>query len=115
MVKGKKQSKRPQAKHKPKGRSAQHDKRKRLDTLNPQRKKTVQAKVPLTGKMAGIDADDSAHDPEPEEIPHADQGRDQLVYSTTTIRSTDSCLFRQKRMGLAVVNLRVLSPSWLKN
>ena len=52
MAKGKKSSKRPQAKHKPQSRSSQHDKRKRLDTPNPQRKKTVKAKVPLTGKMA---------------------------------------------------------------
>ena len=52
MAKGKKPSKRPQAKHKPKSRSSQHDKRKRLDTPNLRRKKTVKAKVPLTGKMA---------------------------------------------------------------
>ena len=52
MAKGKKQSKRPQAQHKSKSRSSQHDKRKRLDTPNPRRKKTVKAKVPLTGKMA---------------------------------------------------------------
>ena len=54
MAKRKKQSKRPQAKHKPKSRSSQHDKRKRLDTPNPQRKKTVKAKVPLTGMMHGM-------------------------------------------------------------
>ena len=54
MAKGKKSSKRPQAKHKPKSRSSQHDKRKRLDTPNPRRKKTVKAKVPLTGKMADL-------------------------------------------------------------
>jgi len=52
MAKGKKQSKRPQAQHKPTSRSSQHHKRKRLDTPNPQRKKTVETKVPLTGKMA---------------------------------------------------------------
>ncbi len=52
MAKGKKPSKRPQAQHKPKSRSSQHDKRKRLDTPNPRRKKIVKAKVPLTGKMA---------------------------------------------------------------
>ena len=45
MAKGKKQSKRPQAQHKPKSRSSQHDKRKRLDTPHPRRKKTVKAKV----------------------------------------------------------------------
>ena len=52
MAKRKKQSKRPQAQHKPTSRSSQHDKRKRLDTPNPQRKKTVKAKVPLTGSLA---------------------------------------------------------------
>ncbi len=52
MAKRKKQSKRPQAQHKPKSRPSQHDKRKRLDTPNPQRKKTLKAKVPLIGKMA---------------------------------------------------------------
>ena len=54
MAKGKKQSKRPQANHKPQSRSSQHDTRKRLDTPNPRRKKTVKAKVPLTGKMARL-------------------------------------------------------------
>ena len=54
MAKGKKPSKRPQAQHKPKSRSSQHDKRKRLDIPNLQRKKTVKAKVPLTGMMAGL-------------------------------------------------------------
>ena len=52
MAKGKKPSKVPQAKHKPKSRSSQHDKRRRLQTPNPRRKKTVKANVPLTGKMA---------------------------------------------------------------
>ena len=52
MAKSKKQSERPQAQHKPKSPSSQHDKRKRLDTPNLRRKKTVKAKVPLTGKMA---------------------------------------------------------------
>ena len=50
MAKRKKQSKRPQAQHKPKSRSSQHDKRKRLGTPIPQRKKTTKATVPLTGK-----------------------------------------------------------------
>ena len=54
MAKRKNSSKRPQAEHKPKSRPSQHDKRKRLDTPNPRRKKTVKAKVPLTGKMAGL-------------------------------------------------------------
>ena len=54
MAKRKKESKRPQAQHKAKSSPSQHDKRKRLDTRNPQRKKTVRAKVPLTGMMAGL-------------------------------------------------------------
>ena len=54
MAKRKKQSKRPQAQHKSKSQPSQHDKRKRLDTPNPRRKKTVKAKVPLTGKMADL-------------------------------------------------------------
>lgn len=52
MAKGKKRSQRPQAKHKAKSPASRHDKRKRLETRNPRRKKTVKAKVPLTGKMA---------------------------------------------------------------
>jgi len=48
MSRGKKPSKRPQTQHKPKSASSQHDRRKRLDTPNPQRKKTAKAKVPLT-------------------------------------------------------------------
>ena len=52
MAKGKNQSQRPQAKHKAKSPASRHDKRKRLETRNPRRKKTVKAKVPLTGKMA---------------------------------------------------------------
>ena len=54
MAKGKKPSKRPQAQHKPKSRSSQHDKRKRLDTPNPGRRKTVTAKVLLTGMISGL-------------------------------------------------------------
>ena len=53
MAKRKKPSKRPQAKHKPKSRSSQHDKRKRRSThriLGGRR--PSKAKVPLTGKMA---------------------------------------------------------------
>jgi len=52
MAKGKNSSQRPQPQHKPESRSSQHDKRKRLDTPNPRRKKTLKAKVPLPGKMA---------------------------------------------------------------
>ena len=54
MAKRKRTSKRPQAEHKPKSRSSQHDRRKRLNTPNPQRKKTAKAKVPLTGPMADL-------------------------------------------------------------
>ena len=50
MAKRKKSSKRPQPKHK-KQKKSQHDKRKRLQTRNPDRKKTTNAKVPLTGVM----------------------------------------------------------------
>lgn len=54
MAKRKKQSKCPQPQHKPKSRPSQHDKRKRLDTPNPRRKKTLKAKVRLTGAMANL-------------------------------------------------------------
>lgn len=54
MAKRKKESNRPQAQHEPKNRSSQHDKRDRLKTPNPQRTKTVRAKVPLTGAMADL-------------------------------------------------------------
>ena len=50
MAKRKSKSKRPQPQHK-KQRKSQHDKRKRLQRKNPNRKKTMQAKVPLTGPM----------------------------------------------------------------
>jgi hypothetical protein len=50
MAKRKSSSKRPQPKHK-KQKKSQHDKRKRLQRPNPQRKKTTNAKVPLTGTM----------------------------------------------------------------
>jgi hypothetical protein len=51
MAKGKRSSKRPQPQHKQQKKS-QHDKRQRLQRRNPDRKKTTQAKVPLTGAMA---------------------------------------------------------------
>ena len=51
MAKRERTPKRPQAEHKPKSRSSPHDKRKRLDTPNPQRKKTVKAKVPKTPNL----------------------------------------------------------------
>jgi hypothetical protein len=50
MAKRKGSSKRPQPKHKKQNKS-RHDKRKRLQRPNPQRKRTTNAKVPLTGAM----------------------------------------------------------------
>ena len=50
MVKRKPRSKRPQPQHK-KQKKSQHDKRKRLQCANPNRKKTTGAKVPHTGAM----------------------------------------------------------------
>jgi hypothetical protein len=50
MAKYKRSSRRPQPKHK-KSTKSQHDKRKRLEHRNLQRKKTTEAKVPLTGAM----------------------------------------------------------------
>ena len=50
MAKRKRSQKRPQPKHKKKKKS-QHDKRDRLERRNPKRKKTTNAKVPLTGPM----------------------------------------------------------------
>ena len=54
MAKYKRCFKRPQAKHK-KSKKSQHDKRKRLRSRNPKRKRTIKAKVPLSGVMrAGV-------------------------------------------------------------
>ena len=50
MAKYKRSSNRPQPKHK-KHKKSQHDKRKRLQSRNPKRKRTTKAKVPLTGAM----------------------------------------------------------------
>jgi hypothetical protein len=50
MAKRKRSSRRPQPKHK-KQKKSQHDKRKRLQSPNPQRKKTTHARVPLTGAI----------------------------------------------------------------
>lgn len=50
MAKSKRFSRRPQAKHK-KQKKSQHDKRERLQRRNLKRKKTTEAKVPLTGAM----------------------------------------------------------------
>jgi len=50
MAKSKRSARRPQARHK-KHTKSRHDKRERLDRRNPQRKKTTQAKVPLTGAL----------------------------------------------------------------
>lgn len=53
MAKGKRSSKRPQAKHK-KSRKSQHDKRDRLGRANPDRKKTTKATIPLTDRLQGM-------------------------------------------------------------
>ena len=50
MANRKHKSKRPQPQHK-KQKKSQHDKRKRLGHLNPNRKKTTRAKLPLVGVM----------------------------------------------------------------
>jgi hypothetical protein len=50
MAKRKGSSKRPQRQHK-RSKKSQHDKRKRLDLRNPDRRKTTEAKVPLIGAM----------------------------------------------------------------
>jgi hypothetical protein len=52
MAKRKRSSKRRQARHKRQGKASQFDKRQRLDTANPRRKKTSRAKVPLVGTLA---------------------------------------------------------------
>ncbi len=52
MAKRKDSLKRQQVKHKPQSHESQHHKRKRVGTPNPRRNKTVEAKVPHTGKMA---------------------------------------------------------------
>ena len=51
MAQYKRSSRRPQPKHKRQHKKSQHDKRKRLQSRNPKRKKTSRAKVPLTGAM----------------------------------------------------------------
>ena len=56
MAKRKKSSRSPQARHSKKATPSRHDKRKRLQNPNPSRKKTVQAKVPLTARLAAISA-----------------------------------------------------------
>jgi DDE superfamily endonuclease len=56
MAKRKRSSRRPQARHKPKQSTSQFDKRQRLNTANPQRRKTQQAKVPLVGSLATMAA-----------------------------------------------------------
>jgi hypothetical protein len=50
MAKSKRSSRRPQARHKQQSKS-QHDKLKRLQRRNSERKKTTKAKVPLMGQM----------------------------------------------------------------
>jgi len=51
MAEHKRSSKRQQAQHKRKHKKSLHDKRKRLGCPNPDRQKTAEAKVPLTGTM----------------------------------------------------------------
>jgi hypothetical protein len=51
MAKRKGSSKRKQPHHKQKHQKSQHDKRTRLQTPNPDRKKTTKAKVPLVGAL----------------------------------------------------------------
>lgn len=53
MVHRKQSSKRPQAKHKS-SRQSQFDKRERLNRPNPDRKRTVRARVPLVGALKGL-------------------------------------------------------------
>ncbi len=50
MAKDKRSKKRPQPQHK-KHKKSRHDKRKRLQRPNPNRKKTTNAKVPLIGAV----------------------------------------------------------------
>jgi hypothetical protein len=51
MAQDKRSSQRPQPRHQAPRQASQHDKRKRLDCSNPERKKTTRAKVPLAGAM----------------------------------------------------------------
>ena len=51
MAQRKRSAKRPQPQHKSQGQPSQHDKRKRLEFLNPGRKKTTEAKFPLAGAL----------------------------------------------------------------
>jgi len=54
MAKRKRSPKPPQLQHGEKSTRSQHDKRKRLQTPNPSRKKTKEAKVPLTDDVAAM-------------------------------------------------------------
>lgn len=54
MAECKRSSKRPQLQHGEKSTRSQHDKRKRLRTPNPSRKKTKVAKAPLTDDVAAM-------------------------------------------------------------
>jgi DDE superfamily endonuclease len=53
MAKSNRKAKRPQARRK-KSTASRHDKRSRLDTPNPQRRETTQAKFPLVGALAAL-------------------------------------------------------------
>ena len=50
MAKRKRSSKRPQARHQ-RQKKSQHDKRERLNQRNPNRQRTTQARIPLTGEL----------------------------------------------------------------
>lgn len=54
MAKRKKSSKSPQPRHKRKLGPSQFDKRRRLNIPNPERRRTIQAKVPLVGALAAM-------------------------------------------------------------
>lgn len=56
MAKRKPSRRPPQARHGKKSRRSQHDKRKRLDRANPDRRRTTEAKVPLVGLAASVAA-----------------------------------------------------------
>jgi hypothetical protein len=56
MAKRKRSGGRPQARHSKKSKRSRHDKRKRLDCRNPQRRRTQAAKIPLLGLIAGLAA-----------------------------------------------------------
>jgi hypothetical protein len=56
MAKRKRSGRPPQARHGKKSKPSRHDKRKRLDRRNPNRRRTKRAKVPLVGLIAALAA-----------------------------------------------------------